>query len=127
MKTEYKRVLKSYGFALTTLILLGILFYGLKYSTENKTKDFIIENSKLIDIDEYKIYRIDSLKTYYESVTIRVDPDSSYTIVCWGDRDSWLWDLKKDYCVVIDIPYNRSQGIDVSKDIKILNILKNIK
>lgn len=122
-----KKILVS----LTTLILISCLFIGC--NRKESKKNYIIENSDKIvprgDIftDDTFIYDIDSLKGYYTDITIRLNSDSSYSVVYWGDRDSWLWDFKLDYYYSVDIPYNRSKGIDVSKDIELINILKNIK
>ena len=122
MKTENK---KLFGTILVTLLLFSTLFWG--YNRQNSSKNFIIKYAGKISKYDSTKYHIENLKGYYTEVTIRLNSDSSYTVVYWGDRNSWLWDFKKDYYYTIDVPYDRYKGKDVTKDIEILNIIKDIK
>jgi len=119
------KTIKKILFSLISLLLFSTLFWG--YNRKNSSKNFIIENVDRIEVLDSDYYEIDSLKGYYTDVTIKFKSDSSYTVIYWGDRNSWLWDFKSDYFYTVDVPYNRSKGIDVSKDIKLLNVIKDIK
>lgn len=48
-------------------------------------------------------------------------------IILWGDRSSFLWDILLDRSICVDVPYNEYIGYDVTKDKKILDILKKIE
>lgn len=99
-------------------------------SKKYRFKKFIIENKdkiKYIQDGDYSIYSIDSLSGYYTDVSIRLKSDSTYDVVFWGNRKSWLWNYKLDYYFSVDIPYNRYKRKNVEIDIEIINILKNIK
>lgn len=96
------------------------------YKTEYDCKDYIIEHRekiKLVD-DQYELKYEDF---YYTDVTIIIKPDSSYRIIYWGDRNSIFWNLKGDKSFFIDFPYNKYKKNNVSADIAIIAILKNIK
>ena len=111
-------------------LILIITFTIIKYEPINRSKYFIIKNKdkiKYVKDGDYSHYSIDSLKGYYTDVSINLKSDSSYTVIFWGDRNSWLWDFKLDNYFTVDVPYNRYKGKDVEKDIEIINILKNIK
>lgn len=88
---------------------------------------YFLENEKKVYKNELGNAEIDSLSGYYTELTIRQTGDSSFYFIAWGNRESYLWNLKRDYSFEIDIPHRRFQGYDVSKDIRILNILKNTK
>jgi hypothetical protein len=97
--------------------------------TDNKCKKVIIENKKSIRYDaENNVFKIDSTTfNYYTDISIKLNGDSCYYIVFWGDRDSWLWDFKLDKNFSIDIPYNRYKGKNIDKDVEIINILNSVK
>ena len=89
-----------------------------------KYKDYVINHAS--DIREYKegnanVYIIDTCEfRYYQDVTIRMNDSNSYTLVFWGDRDSWLWRFKLDKHFTVDIPYNKHKGINVDKDMSVI-------
>ena len=105
-----------------------ILFMVKIFNTDNMIiKHVIIKNSDKI----YKIYdnvfKIDPYKHwYFTDATIRFIDDSCYQVVLWGKRDSKYWWLLGDHAFSIDVPYNESRKIDVSKDREILKILHNL-
>lgn len=88
---------------------------------------YIIKNESKIYKNEFDTFKIDSLNGYYTDLSIRQTGDSSFYFIAWGDRNSYIWNLKKDYNFEIDIPHRRFNGYDVSKEIEILKVLKNKK
>lgn len=64
-------------------------------------------------------------KNYYTDMSISVDKDSAYTIVLWGNREHVMYNLKKDFILTVDIPYNRYKGKDVTQQVKLYQILTN--
>ncbi len=104
-----------------SLILITLLFSCTKSGENDYFKDYIIEHKKQIkSLNENHYYIEPTEHNYYKSISIMVMDDSSYSCVFWGDRNSWMWDMKKDRKFSIDIPYNRSKGIYVEKDIELL-------
>jgi len=115
------------GFIFTFLIFYWI---GMQINKKENTKNFIITHERNIVTEktgDNKLYVIKFNRGYYTDMTIRMNSDSSYTIVKWGDRDSWMWGFKLDYHFDVDIPYDRSKGKDVSMDVELINIIKAIK
>ena len=92
---------------------------------QTKYNNYVIDNAD--KIREYKegnanVYIIDTCKlNYYQDVTIRMNSDSCYTLVFWGDRDSWLWRFKLDKHFTVDVPYNRYKGENVDKDMSVIS------
>ena len=112
------------------IFALFIIFivYLFTYDNDTRYKNYIIGHSNEITVNDYNVYRLKTTpNNYYTDITIKMLSDSSYSVVVWGDRDSWLWDYKTDKYFTIDISYNRYKGINVEKDIKILEIINNIK
>lgn len=91
---------------------------------QTKYKNYVIENAdKLRKSDNAEnVFIIDTCEfNYYQDVTIRMNSDSCYTLVFWGDRDSWLWDWKLDKHFTVDVPYNRYKGKKVDKDMSVIS------
>lgn len=116
---------------LVLMSLLIILIYK-KYNDKYIDYiDYIIKHkNNIITSNSYKnenYYLIDTCYfNYYTDITIRKISDSSLFIIFWGDRDSWLWNYKSDKIISFDIPYDRYHGNDVSKYVKLINILDSI-
>jgi hypothetical protein len=106
------------------LCILSILIIP-ACQTEDKTKDFILKNSDRIYLTQYGIFEIDSVSSYYTDLTIKILSDSSYSVILWGDRQSFFWRWEKDYSFCVDIPYNRYKGKEVANDIKIIEAIKH--
>lgn len=115
------------------IFFIFVLFYPILQNSDlskSKGKDYIIEHSSdlhSVDFDSFdndSTLKIDIKNSYYTDVTLRLTSDSSYRVIYWGDRESWMWDIRKDFYFSVDIPYNRSKNIDVSKDIEILKAFK---
>ncbi len=104
------------------LLLLTMLF---GCNTENKWKQYIIDNSNRVYKNEFGVYKIDSINYYYTDLTIRLDSNGHYFIIVWGDRESYLWNLKKDYSFHADIKYNFYKGLSIDKDIELIKSIKN--
>jgi len=110
------------------IILYFVLSITIFTSCSNdKYKDYIIEHSEEIyESDKAnKLYKIDTCEyNYYTDVTIKLLDDSTYMVVFWGDRNSYLWDWKLDKVFTVDISYNNYKGIDVDKDRKIMKLIR---
>ena len=121
---KLKSILVSIGLIITTILCI------FNINTHNKSKNFIIRNKdkiKHVENCDFSYYVIDSLQGYYTDITIKLEDDSKYTVIFWGDRESWLWNYKLDYYFTEDLIYNKYNNKDISKDVEIINILKNIK
>ena len=116
-----KNLIKSLRNALYLLLTAGfcVACGNAKYN------DYVIKHAS--EMRKYKegnpnVYIIDTCKyRYYKDITIKMINDSCYALVFWGDRDSWLWDFKKDKYFTIDIPYNRYKGNNVDKDMSVVS------
>jgi hypothetical protein len=98
---------------------------------EDNFKEYVIEHQSEIyrtDSSHFKIYNLDSEKTkYWTDVTIKLRSDSSYYMLFWGDRDSWLWTFNKDVSISADISYDTYKSKNVDLDRKILKALYDCK
>jgi hypothetical protein len=94
--------------------------------SSKRCKKYIIEHASMIVKDEYG-FKIDTCigLPYYTDISIRVDSDSSYSVVFWGDRNSFLWNFKLDKTFSVDIPYNRYKNHNTELDEKIISLLKS--
>lgn len=109
---------------LLTLIVLGLIKLVLSAEPSNAhCKRFVINHKDELvgDGSFYKIMHSD--RKYYKDVTVRRVGDEGYSVIFWGDRDSWLWRFRLDKYFTIDLPYRESKQKDVSLDIQILDIL----
>jgi len=115
------------------VVFFASIIYVLMFSMdspfypEKNYKNYVIEHqSEIINTDttHFKIYDVDSTKTnYWTEVTIILTTDSSYYIIFWGDRDSWLWTFNKDKSISVDVPYDNYKGKNVYLDREILKAL----
>lgn len=120
-------------------ITIFITFFIITYPhlTDNYCKKYLIGNSNSMSKDKYYMYdkgvnsyalALDSNNySYYTDMTCTLIDDSTYQIIFWGNRDSWKWNIKKDKCLIVDIPYERYRGKDVSLDIEVLKAIKKSK
>ncbi len=104
------------------ILILPIIF---SCNTENKWKQYIINNSDKVYKNDFGVYKIDSIKGYYTDLTIRLDSSGHYSVIVWGDRESYLWNLKKDYSFSTDVKYNFYKGLNIDKDIELIKSIKN--
>lgn len=119
-----KKLLHLLGFIFTFMIFY---FIGLQFNKIENSKNYIICHSDNITKQGKNTYNIKFNSGYYTNMNIKLYADSSYNVIYWGDRTSFLFDYRLDYYFSVDIPYERSIGNDVSDDIKILKILNSIK
>lgn len=107
------------------ILSLSLLFCSCK--TDNQEKLFLIENvDKFIKLSNGS-FIIKNLEGYHDEKTLTLHVDSSYTIVCWGKRESIWWGFRKDKVITVSIPYNRSKGENVDLDVKLFEKFKNKK
>jgi len=134
MKEKKEKLLKEIGLLIRAgkyIILLNIIAFFVVlnlslFKSENDLKDYVIKHKSEIykseNLDNH--FKIDSCEySYYTDISITLKGDSTYFVIFWGDRESYLWFLKKDTYFTVDIPYNRYENNDVEKDVKIINIL----
>lgn len=97
------------------------------HMSEDYVKSYILQHTNLLVKDSLGLKNCRSLKYdnfYYTEVSICVVSDKSYKVILWGDRESFFWNLKKDFYFTVDIDKQLSLNKDVSKDIAIYSILK---
>lgn len=102
------------------LMLVMVVFHSC--CTEKSQKEFIINNIDKFEKLSDNSFVIEKLDGYYTEKTISFQTDSSFTIICWGDRNSILWYLKKDKKITVSIPYDRSKNENVDIDVKLMNV-----
>lgn len=109
---------------LLTLITLGLIRFVLSHEPSDvRCKRFVINHKDEL-VGEGAFYKImHSDRKYYKDVTVRRVGTDGYSIIFWGDRDSWLWRFRLDKYFTADVPYRKSKHKDVSLDKEILDIL----
>jgi hypothetical protein len=114
--------MKKYLIILLTILLSSCL-------TDNDCKEYIIKHKS--EIKEvlpslYGIKKYDGF--YYTDITIsdgrKYNMDSVYSVIFWGNRKSWLWNIYGDKYFTIDISYNKYKGKNVKLDNELYNLLK---
>ena len=109
--------------AIVVYTLLVVLFYSCKM--EKSEKKFFIDNMNELERVSDDSFVIENLDGYYSEKSIIFHSDSSYTIICWGDRSSFWWDIKKDKIITSSIPYDRYKGKNVDLDVRLVDVFKN--
>lgn len=77
---------------------------------DSSAKQYVIDNYfKFENVSNDNFQPSKNLKTkdlfYYTDVTLRIISDSTYQIICWGDRNSILWYFKLDKQIVVTMNY----------------------
>ncbi len=103
----------------------ALFFYIFLYQTEEQYKKLIITNADSLEKFNDNIYTVKINNNYYSEITISLHSDSSFTIICWGNRNSFLWDLRKDKAITVSIPYRRYKGENVDLDVKLIGVLSS--
>jgi len=115
----------------TILSILSIVFISFIYLllslNINKSKKYIINNINNIKYIGNNKFELKG-KGYYKEISIRLINDNEYSVIHWADRDSWKWDLKKDfYYNVIYSKNNNKKTININYDLEIIKKLNFIK
>lgn len=105
------------------LSLLSVLLLT-SCQKEKRCKNLLLNNSDKVRMVSDNQFILENLDGYYEEVTLSFQTDSSYVIICWGDRKSFWWDFIRDEKIVVSIPYNRYKGKNVELDVKIIDTFK---
>jgi hypothetical protein len=114
------------------LVVIFAIVVKSPFMTENRCKNYVLDNRDKLIKEEIGLAIKGTDFHYYTDVTLRLlsylphNTDSTYQIIYWGDRNSWKWRFRLDRSIIVDIPYNRSKGKNVTLDLKILHLLKNI-
>jgi len=119
---------KTTFYLIFTLCIFAIIcsLYS-TYSNNKKYKEFIIDHRyEIIKIHD-NCYLLEIKNNYYRKATIKIYNENDYSVVFWGNRNNWLWPLKKDTYFYVDIPYDNYKNLNTTLDVKILEILKSIK
>lgn len=107
----------------TTLLYIFLCsFLFISCQTENSHKQFFVDNVELAEKYSENIFIIDSLDSYYTEKSLRFLDDSSFVIICWGNRDSFWWNIRKDKKISVSIPFDRHKGKNVDLDIKLIEL-----
>lgn len=94
--------------AIVVYTLLAVVFSSCQ--TEKSQKEFLIDNVNKLEKVSDNSFVIENIDGYYTEKSISFHSDSSFTIICWGDRNSFWWNIKKDKNITVSIPYDRYKG-----------------
>jgi predicted oxidoreductase (fatty acid repression mutant protein) len=95
--------------------------------SETSQKEFLIDNVYKMEKVSETSFVIENLDGYYTEKSISFQSDSSFTIICWGDRNSFLWNIRKDKKITVSIPYDRYKGKNVDIDVKLVGVYQNYR
>jgi predicted oxidoreductase (fatty acid repression mutant protein) len=95
--------------------------------SETSQKEFLIDNVYKMEKVSETSFVIENLDGYYTEKSISFQSDSSFTIICWGDRNSFLWNIRKDKKITVSIPYDRYEGKNVDIDVKLVGVYQNYR
>jgi predicted oxidoreductase (fatty acid repression mutant protein) len=95
--------------------------------SETSQKEFLIDNVCKMEKVSETSFVIENLDGYYTEKSISFQSDSSFTIICWGDRNSFLWNIRKDKKITVSIPYDRYKGKNVDIDVKLVGVYQNYR
>jgi hypothetical protein len=105
--------------------ILAIVFSSCQ--SEKYQKEFLIDNVNKIEKVSENSFVIENLDGYYTEKSISFQSDSFYTIICWGDRNSFWWNIRKDKKIDVSIPYDRYKGKNVNIDVKLISVFQNYR
>lgn len=117
--------MKNFKITMKYIVLytsLMILFSSCQ--PENYQKEFLIDNVDKMKKISDSSFVIENLDGYYTEKSISFQSDSSFTIICWGDRNSFWWNMRKDKHIEVSIPYNRYKSKNIETDIRLLDAFK---
>jgi hypothetical protein len=121
--------LSNYG--ILAGVISGVMMFVIMISLSSeistkRCKKYIIKHASYIVKDKHG-YSIDTCigLPYYTDISICMYSDSSYNVVFWGNRESFLWDFRLDKSFTVDIPYEKYKKHNVELDKQILFILKS--
>lgn len=107
------------------LFAIFIIVAKSPFMTEKRCKDYLLDKRDKLVKEEKGLAITGTDFHYYTDVTLRLIEDSVYQIIYWGDRNSWKWRFKLDKSIIVDIPYNKYKGKNVTLDLKIIHLLKD--
>lgn len=111
--------------AIAVYAMLAVVFSSCQ--TEKSQKEFLIDNVDKLKKVSDNSFVIENLDGYYTEKSISFQSDSSFTIICWGNRNSFWWDIRKDKRITVSIPYDRYKGKNVDIDVKLVEAFKNYR
>ena len=112
-------------FKIAVYAMLAVVFYSCQAETSHK--EFLIDNVDKIEKVSETSFVIENLDGYYTEKSISFQLDSSFTIICWGDRNSFLWNIMKDKKITVSIPYDRYKDKNVDIDVKLVSVFQNYR
>ncbi len=94
----------------SVILFLSFLMIKSPFMGDSSAKQYVIDNYfKFENVSNDNFQPSKNLKTkdlfYYTDVTLRIISDSTYQIICWGDRNSILWYFKLDKQIVVTMNY----------------------
>jgi hypothetical protein len=111
--------------AIAVYAMLAVVFSSCQ--SETSQKEFLINNVDKMEKVSENSFVIENLDGYYTEKSISFQSDSSFTIICWGDRSSFLWNIRKDKKITVSIPYDRHKGKNVDIDVKLVGVFQNYR
>lgn len=103
---------------------ISIILFFSSCDMERYEKEFMIDNVHKLKKVSDNSFVIENLDGYYTEKSISFQSDSSFTIICWGDRNSFWWNIRKDKKITVSIPYDRYKGKNIHLDLEILKKFK---
>jgi hypothetical protein len=111
--------------AIAVYAMLAVVFSSCQ--SETSQKEFLIDNVDKMEKVSETSFVIENLDGYYTEKSISFQSDSSFTVICWGDRNSFWWNIRKDKKITVSIPYDRYKGKNVDIDVKLVGVFQNYR
>lgn len=111
------------------ILLLILIVYNPIYNTY-ECKRYAIEHIDEIDNitknkNGYVFHYTITDTNYYTNISIRIDTHwNYYSLIMWGDRNSWKWYYKLDKDFVVDLDYTKYNNKNITIDSILINKLK---
>jgi hypothetical protein len=104
-------------YVVSILLFIIILMIKSPFLSDKAVKDYVINNYyKFENVPQDQFKPSKSLTTknlsYYTDITLRIITDSTYQIICWGDRNSILWYFKLDKQIIVTMNYDKINDQD---------------
>lgn len=126
MKKKIKKMLLSLWILLGIIIVSVCAISYTPFLSKNEVKELIVKDSNLkvtsIDNDIITYGLILNNVKYYEYLTINYNVNTNYfSVVLWGNRDNWKWNIKGDKTFSSNIMYetNKYKNLDLNYNLMV--------
>ncbi len=107
------------------LLIISLINFSL--ISDSSVKEYVILNFDKFEKSEHGYrYKTDDL-FYYEEITFRKTSENTYQIILWGNRNSLLWNFKRDKQIIVDVLYSRYYDTIEVEDICLMLLLEKGK